>query len=601
MAMASTSKCPTTQVRSGLSSAVWQYFDRSKGNQFAVCQLCKVTLKTGGGSTKTLHGHLSAKHKITLLKRKNETEDDGDGSIPQLQKVEQISINTMNRYLLLAGDERSMAATVARLTACDGLSFRVIVKSPDMRRLMLSSGFTNFPRSQTALKNIVLKHAQTLRAAISAEFQQLLKTGKRFSLTFDEWTSVRNRRYMCVNVHADGPKYWSLGLVRVWGSMPAEECIKLLRGRLAAFRLNMDTDIVAVCTDGASVMCRVGRLMSAEHQLCIVHGIHLAVQDILYKGPGLRGSTAAGDDEGNSESESEGDSGTLTDMELVPSTARTGSKDHTNEKRQEVQERATAIELTGECDEENEEEYFQVQEDTDTSYDTSYDLLSELPSEYRETVFKVRKTVKLFRKSPTKNDSVLQKYVVAEHEHEISLILDCRTRWNSLLAMLSRFWDLRHCIQKAMIDMKATPAQQFTDPELTIVEDLKCSLEPVALVVEALSRRDINLISAEAALQFCVINLKKQKFELAKTLASQLHSRISDRCGKHLDVLRFLHNRAEGPSEFSSGITSAEIKKFILSLILRLDKPTQLTQAGVSSTTTSTSSTTEDNSGIQTG
>jgi len=147
----------------------------------------------------------------------------------------------------------------------------------------------------------------------------------------------------------------------------------------------MDTDIVAVCTDGASVMCRVGRLMSAEHQLCIVHGIHLAVQDILYKGPGLRGSTAAADDEGNSESESEGDSGTLTDMELVPSTARTGSKDHTNEKRQEVQERATAIELTGECDEENEEEYFQVQEDTDASYDTtSYDLLSELPSEYRD-------------------------------------------------------------------------------------------------------------------------------------------------------------------------------------------------------------------------
>jgi hypothetical protein len=598
--MASTSKCPspTKQVRSGLSSAVWKYFDRSKCNQFAVCQVCKVTLKTGGGSTKTLHGHLSAKHKITLLKRKNETEDDGDGSVPQLQqKAEQISINTMNRYLLLAGDDRSMAATVARLTTCDGLSFRVIVKSSDMRRLMLSAGFSNFPRSQTALKNIVLKHAQKLRAVVSAEFQQLLKKGKRFSLTFDEWTSVRNRRYMCVNVHADGPKYWSLGLVRVWGSMPAEKCIELLRGRLAAFRLNLDTDIVAVCTDGASVMCRVGRLLSAEHQQCIVHGIHLAVQDVLYKGPGLRGSPSAADDEGNSESDSEGDSGTLTDdMELVPGKAgSSSSKDHTNEKSQEVQEGATVTELTDECD--AEDEYFQVQEDTDTSYD----LLSELSSEYRETVFKVRKTVKLFRKSPTKNDSVLQKYVVAEHKHEMSLILDCRTRWNSLLAMLSRFWDLRHCIQKAMIDMKATPAQQFTDAEFTIVEDLKCSLEPVALVVEALSRGDINLISAEAALQFCVINLRKQQSELAKTLAFQLHSRISDRCAKHLDVLRFLHSRAEGSSEFSSGITSAEIKKFILSLILRLDKPTQVTLTQLTQAAATTSSTTEDNSGIQTG
>jgi hypothetical protein len=82
-------------------------------------------------------------------------------------------------------------------------------------------------------------------------------------------------------------------------------------------------------------------------------------------------------------------------MELVPSTARIGSKDHTNEKRQEVQERATAMELTGECDEENEEELrntFKYRRTQMYSYDTSYDLLSELPSEYRETVFKVRKT-----------------------------------------------------------------------------------------------------------------------------------------------------------------------------------------------------------------
>ena len=76
-----------------------------------------------------------------------------------------------------------------------------------------------------------------------------------------------------------------------------------------------------------------------------------------------------------------------------------------------------------------------------------------------------------------------------------------------------------------MIDMKATLAQQFTDAEFTIVEDLKCSLEPVALVVEALSRGDINLISAEAALQFCVVNLRKQQqSELAKTLAFQLYT-----------------------------------------------------------------------------
>ena len=304
------------------------------------------------------------------------------------------------------------------MTACDGLSFRVIVKSPDMRRLMLLAGFSDFPRSQTALKNIVLRHAQKLRTVVSTELQQLRKMGKHFSVTFDEWTSVRNRRYMCVNVHADGPKFWSLGLVRVWGSMPSEKCIELLRCRLTAFGLNLDTDIVAICTDGASVMCRVGKLLSAEHQQCIVHGIHLAVQDVLYKatsestlpaeGASASGCstatalTAAVEDEinrGDSDSEDDVEEVGL-DVELTCNSSSAKDHHHTDEQTQEVQEEMT---LTFECD--ADDECFQVQEDAD---DIGYNL-SELSPEYRKTVAKVRKTVKLFRKSPTKNDSVLQK------------------------------------------------------------------------------------------------------------------------------------------------------------------------------------------------
>jgi hypothetical protein len=56
--------------------------------------------------------------------------------------------------------------------------------------------------------------------------------GQKFSTTFDEWTSTRNRRYMIVNVHELGPKFWSLGLVRVSGSMPVEKA-QLLSQALA--------------------------------------------------------------------------------------------------------------------------------------------------------------------------------------------------------------------------------------------------------------------------------------------------------------------------------------------------------------------------------
>jgi hypothetical protein len=88
---------------------------------------------------------------------------------------------------------------------------------------------------------------------------------------------------MIVNVHEQGPKFWSLGLVRVYGSMQAETCIKPLEAKLTTFGLSLSKDIVAICTDGASVMFKVGRLLETEQKLCYAHGIQLAVLEVLYK------------------------------------------------------------------------------------------------------------------------------------------------------------------------------------------------------------------------------------------------------------------------------------------------------------------------------
>lgn len=61
---------------------------------------------------------------------------------------------------------------------------------------------------------------------------------------------------MNINVH-DGSAFWNLGLIRVLGSCPATKCIELLKMKLDEFGLNMDADIVAITTDGASVMQKV--------------------------------------------------------------------------------------------------------------------------------------------------------------------------------------------------------------------------------------------------------------------------------------------------------------------------------------------------------
>ena len=79
----------------------------------------------------------------------------------------------------------------------------------------------------------------------------------------------------------------------------------------------------------------------------------------------------------------------------------------------------------------------------------SHDLqIAELSGEYQDIVQKIRAVVKFFKRSPTRNDALLQPYVKAEFGKEISLVLDCRTRWNSLFDVLSRFVRLRSALTR---------------------------------------------------------------------------------------------------------------------------------------------------------
>ncbi|GBN59216.1 hypothetical protein AVEN_18782-1 [Araneus ventricosus] len=51
---------------------------------------------------------------------------------------------------------------------------------------------------------------------------------------------------------------------------------------MESFVLDSDTDIIGVTTD-ASVIVKVGRVMSCYQQLCFAHGLQLSVVDILCK------------------------------------------------------------------------------------------------------------------------------------------------------------------------------------------------------------------------------------------------------------------------------------------------------------------------------
>ncbi|GBM53999.1 hypothetical protein AVEN_228753-1 [Araneus ventricosus] len=117
----------------------------------------------------------------------------------------------------------------------------------------------------------------------------------------------------------------------------------------------------------------------------------------------------------------------------------------------------------------------------------------------------------------------LQKYVKEDTGKKLSLILDCRTRWNSLLAMIEIFHKLKVCIDKALIDIGSDTT--FSDLEWSKIKDLIESLQPFKLAVEALCRKDSALLTAETTLKFVLEKLVTQDTMLSAELSEALRVR----------------------------------------------------------------------------
>ena len=104
--------------------------------------------------------------------------------------------------------------------------------------------------------------------------------GEIFSISFDEWTSQRNRRYLNI-VHGQNSNILSLGLARICGTLPSEKFIQLLEEKLKKHKPNLHTDIVAIITDGAIIMKKSGRIINIDQQLCFSHGVQLWVIEVI--------------------------------------------------------------------------------------------------------------------------------------------------------------------------------------------------------------------------------------------------------------------------------------------------------------------------------
>ena len=202
--------------------SVWFYFLRVKENQLAKCRKCEKEIKLHGGSTSGLYTHVRTNHKIDLLNRKSPQDAASSSAsfssapLPVAKKSKPLITDFFQNH-----NDKSLPVVFTRLAALEGQPFSVFPISAELRTLLEARGFV-VPKSAMTIQNMVVKYASTIRDTVIFKFTRLRSQGKRFSLTFDEWTSIKNCRYLNVNVHTQD-EFWSLRLARVVASLPAEK------------------------------------------------------------------------------------------------------------------------------------------------------------------------------------------------------------------------------------------------------------------------------------------------------------------------------------------------------------------------------------------
>ena len=244
-------------------------------------------------------------------------------------------------------------------------------------------------------------------------------------------------------------------------------------------------------TNGASVIIKTGRLSGIIHQVCHSHGLHLAVCDVLYK-----------------------------KCRNIENTNKTNVHEYD-------------YNIFESSDDENDDEPWQVTLPDDYNahfVDTVSDFIS-----------KVRAIVKVFRKSSLKNDC-LQRNCEKELGKRLSLVLDTKTRWNSLLNMLTRFLEIRSPIDNTLKELDLG-SKCLTEDEVAVVKDLSESLEIIEVGGTALCRRDIKVSNSEKIFEYVLKKLAEETGTISQKLLAAITDRIESRRNKGIcGLVRYLEN-----------------------------------------------------------
>ena len=147
----------------------------------------------------------------------------------------------------------SIELVLSRMMAKDLVPMNTIVTSQDIQHMLKSAGYSP-PKSLVLVRKLIASYNHKIRDEVRGKLQRFRQDGRRFSLSFDKYTSLQNARFVCLNIHAGPGIHIGLGMIRLKDSATAKNLKEAIKKKLNEFDLSLDKDIFAAVTDGASVM-----------------------------------------------------------------------------------------------------------------------------------------------------------------------------------------------------------------------------------------------------------------------------------------------------------------------------------------------------------
>lgn len=165
-----------------------------------------------------------------------------------------------------------------------------------------------------------------------------------------------------------------------------------------------------------------------------------------------------------------------------------------------------------------------------------YSHVSKFNTSIQKILDEVRKTIKLFSENSF-NSKVLQSFTIQMYGEDIPLVLNSKTNWNTLEAMLSVFLKVYDCICSGLYELN----EPKLNVQKEVLEDLQKGLKPIILSITALNKNDANLLTAEGILEFLLESLSEEKLSYCFAFKEAIKRRIKEIKNENLvDLMRYL-------------------------------------------------------------